>query len=243
MKLRYALLSDIHGNLAALDAVLADLADWPGATLLDLGDTLYGPLDPRGTWQRLLAESETRRVLGVNGKQDREIIAAASSATMDFVVDELGDAGWRWLQKRPASMLVDNLIYLCHGKPGDDTRYWLEDLDDGLRALGDINADATGIVAEIMACGHSHIPRVVTLPDGRMIVNPGSVGLPAFRDADPPHAMQTGAPLARYARIEASDRGWLIDHRAVPYDHEQAVEQALDRDRLDWGQWLSSGWA
>ncbi|WP_432724029.1 metallophosphoesterase family protein [Jeongeupia wiesaeckerbachi] len=243
MKLRYALLSDIHGNLAALEAVLDDLADWPDATLLDLGDTLYGPLDPRGTWQRLLVESETRRVLGVNGNQDRDILDGRPSATLDFVVDELGDAGRRWLQKRPTNVLVDNLVYACHGKPGDDTRYWLEDLDDGLRALADINADAVGIAAEILVCGHSHIPRVLTLPDGRMIVNPGSVGLPAFRDSDPPHAMQTGAPLARYARIEATDRGWLITHRAIPYDHEQAVEQALDQDRLDWAQWLSSGWA
>ncbi|BCL76276.1 DNA methylase [Jeongeupia sp. HS-3] len=243
MKLRYALLSDIHGNLAALDAVLADLADWPEATMLELGDTLYGPLDPRGTWLRLLEESESRRVIGINGNQDREVIARLPSATMDYVHEQLGSVGVEWLRRRPANVLVDNLVYICHGKPGDDGRYWLEDLDAGLRALGDINADAAGIAAEVLVCGHSHIPRAITLPDGRMIINPGSVGLPAFRDQHPTHAMQTGAPLARYARIEATDRGWLIDHRAIPYDHELAVEQALDRDRLDWAQWLSSGWA
>ncbi|SMC29774.1 Predicted phosphodiesterase [Andreprevotia lacus DSM 23236] len=244
MPRRYAILSDIHGNLAALDAVLADLRDWPDATLLELGDTLYGPLAPYATWQRLLAEADSRRVLHINGNQDRDVWEGKDDGpTMQFVRAELGLAGIAWLQSRPAALRVDDLLYACHGQPGDDLRYWLEDMDRGLRPLAEIAALAGRIDAEILLCGHSHTPRVVGLPDNRIIVNPGSVGLPAFRDQRPAHAMQTGSPHARYARLEATDRGWLIDLRCVPYDHTIAVEQALERNRLDWAGWLASGFA
>ncbi|WP_051710952.1 metallophosphoesterase family protein [Andreprevotia chitinilytica] len=244
MNLRYAILSDIHGNLTALEAVLADLESWPDATLLELGDTLYGPLDPRGTWQRLVAEGETRRVLHINGNHDRDVWEDNDNGpTMQFVREELGPAGIAWLKDRPTTMLVDALIYACHGKPGDDLTYWLEDWDNGLRPLVEIVDIAGHIDAEVLLCGHSHMPRLVGLPDNRIIVNPGSVGLPSYRDYDPPHAMQTGSPHARYARLEATDRGWLVDLRSVPYDHIVAADQACDRNRIDWAAWLGSGFA
>ena len=96
---------------------------------------------------------------------------------------------------------------------------------------------------EVILCAHSHVPRVVRAAD-RLIVNPGSVGLPAYTDDAPfPHAMESGSPHARYARLsrESSDDAWRVEHVAVPYDWHAASAAARRHQRPDWAEWLLSG--
>jgi hypothetical protein len=84
----------------------------------------------------------------------------------------------------PPTLVYHGDVYLCHAAPRDDAAIWLDYVD----AEGDvrpspietIEAEASGIDASLILCGHTHIPRVVRLRDGRMIVNPGSVGLPGY---------------------------------------------------------------
>ena len=65
---------------------------------------------------------------------------------------------------------------------------------------------AEGIAQPLILCGHTHIARAVRLRDGRMIVNPGSVGSPGYRDVHPfPHVIEAGTPDARYAILELGD--------------------------------------
>jgi hypothetical protein len=75
-----------------------------------------------------------------------------------------------------------------------------------------------------------------------MIVNPGSVGLPAYADDKPfEHVMESGSPHARYAVMTASPEGWVVEQRAIPYDWRVAADMARSNGRDDWAQWLLTG--
>ena len=66
-----------------------------------------------------------------------------------------------------------------------------------LRPIEEIEPEADGVPGSLILCAHTHIPRSVRLRDGRMVVNPGSVGLAGYRDSQPPHpVMQAGTPDA-----------------------------------------------
>jgi diadenosine tetraphosphatase ApaH/serine/threonine PP2A family protein phosphatase len=82
----------------------------------------------------------------------------------------------------------------------------------------------------------------VQLSDGRLIVNPGSVGCPAYEDDQPVfHKIETGHPMASYAILEKADRGWSVQFRNVPYNHMAMSRLAASRSRLDWALTLASG--
>ncbi len=80
------------------------------------------------------------------------------------------------------------------------------------------------------------------LADGRHVMNPGSVGLPAYAEDEPfPHKNESGSPHARYAIVERSDDGFSIDMRAVAYDWQAAATIAAARGRHIWVAALQTG--
>jgi hypothetical protein len=86
------------------------------------------------------------------------------------------------------------------------------------------------------------MPRTVTLSDGRIVANPGSVGLPAFSDDHIyPHDVQTGSPHARYLLAERREGRWTVEQRLVEYDWDSAARTAAANGRPDWARWLASG--
>ena len=106
-----------------------------------------------------------------------------------------------------------------------------------------IEAAAVDVQYPVLLCGHSHIPRQVRLADGRLIVNPGSVGLPgALGDQPVRHAIENGSPDARFAVLSRRHGQWQAAHHAVAYDHRPAARRAAERGRADWASALASGW-
>ena len=106
-----------------------------------------------------------------------------------------------------------------------------------------IEAEASGIDTSLILCGHTHIPRVVRLRDGRMIVNPGSVGLPGYDGQTPvPYKVEVGTPDACYAILERTRAGWSTAIRYVPYDSAAAAEMAKRRGWPVWASALATGW-
>jgi diadenosine tetraphosphatase ApaH/serine/threonine PP2A family protein phosphatase len=127
--------------------------------------------------------------------------------------------------------------------------YWMERvLPDGTvrqatRAELEAEIDGASASADLILCGHTHIPRLARLSSGAVLVNPGSVGCPAYTDDLPvPHRMQTGTPNASYAILECRDEQWDVTFRSVPYDHDAAAAQARTFGREDWACGLESGW-
>jgi hypothetical protein len=100
-----------------------------------------------------------------------------------------------------------------------------------------IKAEARGIDASLILCGHIHIPRVVRLRDGRTIVNPGSVGLPGYDGQTPaPYKVEVGTPDACYAIVERTRAGWL------PYGSAAAAEMARSNSMSVWASAIATGW-
>jgi predicted phosphodiesterase len=244
---RIGVVADIHANAWALEAVLAD-ARRQGITLLfNLGDILYGALRPRVTYDLLRSEDV---LLTIRGNQDREIYEAgaaerASNPTLDYVVRDLGAEPVAWLKNLPATAVFEDEILLCHGTPSSDETYFLEDVATGhpvvkpeaeiVRLLGDVRHP-------VILCGHTHIPRLVRLASGQMVVNPGSVGLAAYSDSAPvPHAMENHSPSASYAILAKSTAGWDVAFRKVAYDWETAARAAAELGRSDWARQIATG--
>jgi diadenosine tetraphosphatase ApaH/serine/threonine PP2A family protein phosphatase len=134
---------------------------------------------------------------------------------------------------------------MCHATPDNDVDCYLEDLVDGeLRPapLDHVEARSRSCDAPLILCGHSHIPRVVRLRTGQLVVNPGSVGIQAYQGHDPaPHVVEVGSPHARYAILESTPRGWKTDLIAVPYAWDQAAAFAARIGREDWARALATG--
>lgn len=239
---RFAVVSDIHGNRWALEAVVADLARRGVSAAVNLGDSLYGPLDPAGTAERLIA-------LGwpaVRGNEDRIIETSGEAAgTLRFVRAALGPAHRHWLRALPALCTPFDGVLMCHGTPSADDVYLLHDVTPGgavRRPPSGVEDLLDGVDARLVLCGHDHLPGDLTLPGGRRVIDPGSVGLPAYADDAPfPHCMEAGSPEARYTILSRDGAGWQDERIAVPYDHDAAAAAAAGNGRPDWAAWLKSG--
>ncbi len=244
--MRIAVLADIHGNVFALRAVLRDMARRGAGRVLNLGDILYGPIAPRETYT-LLREHDA---IAICGNQDRTLFEAPSeeidsNPTLRYVMEELGEEALGWLASLPRELQLDGGVYLCHGAPSNDMTYLLEDIETGvprLRPESEILELIDGVSVGLIVCGHTHVPRTVALSSGQIIVNPGSVGLPAYMDDEPvPHCMENHSPHASYAMVEHTVAGWTVEHIRVAYDHEEAARAASRCGRDDWAHYLRTG--
>jgi predicted phosphodiesterase len=239
-----AVIADVHGNTWALDAVLADIQRRGIAQIVNLGDCAYGSLDPAGTIERLMDGS----IISIAGNQDRQIFDESeqvrSSRDHHFVTGQLSAAQLAWLEQLPPTQVVGD-IFLCHGTPASDMMYLLEHVTEHgvvLRDSAMIAADLRDVRQPVVVCGHSHVPRMVGLPDGRLVVNPGSVGVPAYEDDLPyPHVMEAGSPHARYAVLTRQSGGWAAEHVALPYLWDEAAEVARRNGRADRARWIATG--
>ncbi|KPF68730.1 hypothetical protein IP84_08865 [beta proteobacterium AAP99] len=244
--MRLAILSDIHGNLPALEAVLAHLERAGDADLiLNLGDILSGPLWPRETAAFLMAQGWPT----IAGNHERQLLACAQAPGGDsdqFAYEQTTPEQRAWLAALPQQLQPHPHVRMVHGSPRSDCEYWLETVVPGQGARAATAAEVherAGPVSERVAlCGHTHMPRSATLPGGTLVVNPGSVGLPAYDDeAGGYHVIETGAPHARYATIELRAGGIDVNFHAVAYDWAASSARAEQNGALDWARWLASG--
>lgn len=239
-----AVLADIHGNIWALEAVLADIRRRGITRVVDLGDSLNGPLEPRATAALLMQE----QIPSLCGNDDRVVFPESGLVTpgLERVRNALTPEQMAWLQAQPKTRMIDEGILLCHGTPSSDEVYLLEEAQpQGSSVLKEPSAivEALGAVAQpVICCGHSHTPRAVYLPGGQLVVNPGSVGLPAYTMDEPfPYKMESGCPHAKYALLSRVQGQWMVSYVAVPYDWGKAAARARENGRLDWAEWLESG--
>jgi len=249
-RLRIAAISDIHGNLPALEAVLDAIAQVQADVIVNLGDILSGPLWPRETARRLralalptLAGNHERQVL----TQPRERMGAADRHAAEQI-----DADDRaWLASLPATLRLSAEVHCCHGTPRSDLEYFLETAVAGFGTDGSpgVRAATAREVADrlgdwrppLVLCGHTHMPRMLQA-GATLVVNPGSVGLQAFEETHAPiHVMETGTPLARWALLTRTTAGWSAALQATPYDWESAAARAELNGRGDWADALRTG--
>jgi predicted phosphodiesterase len=209
--MRAAVLADIHGNLPALDAVLAEVDAAGADAIVLLGDIALGPM-PAQTLDRLAALGD--RAVWVHGNCEREMVTAFDGGEVPgpFGADAaasaalIGQAHRDLIAGLPLTVTLDidglGPVLFCHASPRRDDEMvlvdspperWAEVLD--------------GVDAGVVVCGHTHMP-FDRLAAGRRVVNPGSVGMPY------------GHPGAGWALL-----GPDVTLRRTRYDTEAAARQ------------------
>ncbi|MDU8945405.1 metallophosphoesterase family protein [Ovoidimarina sediminis] len=244
--MRLAVMSDIHGNSAALDAVLADISRLGADIIVNLGDSLSGPLDPVGTAERLIPAGFTT----IMGNHDRWLIDRPFEEQPlweQWTTPHLSQPHFDWIAGLPATKVVEGVL-LTHGTPRSDSEDWLHVRGEmGVMRqawLSEVAPKAEGHDYPVILSGHTHFPRVVRLPDGRLLVNPGAVGVPSYLDdrTDPPFVAETGAPDARYAMLDRVNGEWRPSLHVVPYDPTDMIARAEATGAASWAQALNTGW-
>jgi putative phosphoesterase len=205
-----AALYDIHGNLAALEAVLAEVPD--DATIVVGGDICAGGEQPSETLARLRGLGD--RVLWVRGNADRELFPGEEGLAPAEVVEgaraKLSEDEIAFLHELPEAQQVGDVLY-CHASPRNDVDIFTERTSEENIAFLFEGLDVAAVV-----CGHTHTQyerKVAGVP----VVNAGSVGM---------------------SYEEEPGAYWLLDldHRRTPYEgaeliatREEAVSEFTDR--------------
>ena len=206
-----AALYDIHGNLAALEAVLAEVPE--DATILVGGDICAGGEQPSETLAGLRELGD--RVRWLRGNADRELHPGEDGlAPADFLAkarSQLSEEEIEFLHELPPTQRIGDVLY-CHASPRNDLDIFTERTPEERIAFLFAGLDVATVV-----CGHSHTQFDRTV-GGVRVVNAGSVGMPY---EDEPGAY------------------WLLDlvHQRTPYDgaelttsREAAVTEFTERD-------------
>lgn len=180
-----AVLSDVHGVLPVLEAVLAEPDVQAADRIVVTGDLAAGP-QPTETLQALRDLGE--RAVLVRGNADRELVALARGEAIEppdeispWAADQLSDADVALLDGLSHPVIIDvagfGPIVFCHGSPRHDEEVLLVDtrLERWAEAFADLPTECATVV-----CGHTHMP-FMRLVDRRLVINPGSIGMPYGR--------------------------------------------------------------
>ena len=204
--MRDAVLFDVHGNLAALDAVLAEAQAEGFDRLLFGGDlVLFGP-EPAACVDRLRGLGD--RLFAIKGNTDRYVIDRQDEVTRWS--DALGNDRLAWLEVLPAQLVVpEQDALLVHATPRGDEEMLMPDTP-----ASEAVAMLAGVEQHTLLCGHVHIQYRRPLA-GREVVNPGSVGMPL-----------DGDPRAAWAIISDGQ----VELRRVPYDVGAVADRVARED-------------
>jgi putative phosphoesterase len=216
---RIALLSDVHGNRVALDAVAAEIRREKPDAVLVAGDLVLNGPDPNGAIDAL-RKLESEGALIVSGNTDIAVgdfdygaafphlqdgVPETITVAAEWAHDELGDDQLDWLRRLPAERRMragdDTLVLVVHASPGSQTRGFDQALDANI-----VFERAAATDARVICVGHTHIPEVRDL-GFKVIVNAGSAGY-----------VFDGDPTASWAMIDIRDGEVTAQIRRTEYD-------------------------
>ena len=203
--MRVAALYDVHGNLPALDAVLADPRCRAAETIVCGGDLVAGPL-PEACLDRLESDGRARFLRG-NG--DRETVTPPDDGALAEVgawaAARLGPERLARVATWPATVELDlpglSGVVFCHATPRSDN-----EILTSVTPEADVAAALASALADVVVCGHTHVQYDRCVGATR-IVNAGSVGMP-----------YEGTPDARWAILDDG----AVTLVSTPYDAEAA---------------------
>ena len=216
---RIVVLSDVHGNSVALEAVRAAIKKDKPDLIAVAGDLALNGPDPAGTID-LLRTMESEGAAIVSGNTDVAVadfdyaaafpwftdgVPDAHRAAAEWAHDELGEERVAWLRRLPAErrLLPDGgtMILVTHASPGSQTAGFDQSLDPNVVIERVARTDA-----RVIACGHTHLPEVRDL-GWKMIVNDGSAGY-----------IFDGEPTASWARIDVVDDEVTAEIQRTEFD-------------------------
>ena len=227
--MKLAVLGDIHGNVVALDAALADAKRHKPDRYLVTGDLVMNGPRPADAVDRI-RELEAKGALVVQGNTDIAVadadfaaafpwldsVPASQHAAAEWAREQLSDEQCEYLRRLPAERrLWDDgyMVLVCHGSPGSQTNGLPADLDPSVTVERVTRTDA-----RVIACGHTHVADVREL-GRKLILNPGSCGY-AF----------DGQPSACWALLTVDDDGEPTAELFRPaYDAQAVADEVSER--------------
>jgi putative phosphoesterase len=242
--MRLAIISDVHANLAALQAVIADIGARDVDATINLGDCVAGPLWPRETAEYLAALA----LPTVRGNHDRWMLGLEPenfAETDRFARAALTPDQRRALHGLPISIDFTKDILAVHGTPTDDSTFLTEEiyLDRMIPASRERVIERLGdaVSRAVILCGHSHRQSLTQIPGGPLILNPGSVGCPVFADIPSASRLEPRSPHARYAILSSRGERWTAEFLALGYDWDRAAIRARENGFPKWAEALTTG--
>ena len=231
MTVRIAILSDVHGNSVALEAVRKAIKKEKPDAVLVAGDLVMNGPDPNGAVDALRAMEADGAVI-VQGNTDVAVadfdyaaafpwmsdgVPDAMQAAAEWAHDELGDERLEWLRRLAAERrirLEETLVLVTHASPGSQTAGFDKDLDASVTLERLSRTDA-----RIIGCGHTHLPDVRDF-GWKQIVNAGSAGY-----------VFDGDPTASWALVTLDGESVTAEIRRTEFD-ALAVANAISARAL-----------
>jgi putative phosphoesterase len=240
---KLAVISDVHSNIHALEAVLRDIERKNVDQIVNLGDALIGPVDPVATAERMM---KLPNLINVMGNGDEMLLQdKVRSESYDFTRPLLNQWMLEWLRTFHQQWIDGNMLFL-HGSPHSNHAYLMEKVTPvGMvsKSLEELDRELSAVQQNYIVCGHSHLSRSVYTPSGKLIMNPGSVGLPAYSDEKPYlYDVENFTPHAKYMVLSIEDNKIVhIERNEILYDWDLAAQTALQNNRKDYEVAIRTG--
>ncbi|GEM48433.1 metallophosphoesterase family protein [Deinococcus cellulosilyticus] len=207
--MRIAVISDVHGNAFALEAVLRDLKAQSPDLIVNLGDQVHGKANPRKAFE-LQQELGATEVLG-----SAEPLLIGNDPLAEWLKTQLSAESIQHLLNLPLTTTVlDGEILLCHGDLHSSSGHLLWSWQRGpylTRGFQDLREHLCGVTARVILSGHTHREGMTAIDD-HLVINAGAVS----------HQVD-GDPRARWVLLEKQRGRWLTDFRRVNYDQKEAA--------------------
>lgn len=219
--MRIAVLSDLHANVQALDAVMRDVLIQNCEHVFCLGDiTLAGPqprevteyvMNQQGVWT--VIQGNTDKMIAQYGDDVKAFLEAQYPVMANAIADDvqqLDDTHRAFLNDLPPMLSLEVegcTVLLVHGSPRANNEDILPQMP-----LEIVEEIIEGTQEKLILCGHTHVPCGYQTNSGQTVVNVGSVGRP-----------MTQEPKACYAVIDFNQGSFEVRHRFVPYDNVAAA--------------------
>jgi predicted phosphodiesterase len=233
--MKIALISDIHGNIPALEAVFKSIMDKGISEIYNLGDTCYGPLWPEETVNLII----NNNIKSIMGNSDEDIIKySLKNETVKYTISKLSENSKNWINALP-DIYEDEKITLFHGSPNNKNKYFFENIINEqiiIKENNEIKRNIKNIETKYICFGHSHLERIVKI-DNQILINAGSVGLPAYSEDKPKHKIETYNNYAKYVIINNNN----VEIYNVEYDYKSSSRKAKENNRSDWSKYIENG--
>lgn len=221
----------------ALTAVLESIAVDGVDVIVNLGDHHSGAVAPAAT-ANLLMRTPAVSIKGNHERQLLEMPRERMGKSDLLAHEQISNDHRQWLAGLPVTAEIAPGVLAFYGTPNNDLEYLLETVTPrGVRPATAVEVTqrlAGYLDYDVLLCGHTHLQRSLRLGGGPLVVNPGSVGWPAYEDGAPfPHLIEAGTPHARYALVDNATGSWGVEFRAIEYPWADAAAIARRNGRPD----------
>jgi putative phosphoesterase len=223
--MQIAIISDIHGNTEALNAVLEDIEKFKPDQIICAGDIINPLASSRVTYQQLknlqipmIRGNHEDYAIKFHRQKDTVIHHSIQFQPVRLVAETFSLDEIKEFEQLPLSISIKHCsgknILICHASPRSNQIGYIRGIDQNLEQ------ELDACTEQIIICGHWHQPKTINWKN-KLLVVAGSVGLP----------MQSQAK-AEYVKLSYIGNAWQIQHIQVPYDRKKAVQEYIDSGYL-----------